>query len=132
MLTITAKAAEKMKEALAQEGKADYGLRVIAQAGGCSCCGPAYALYPEREQQPDDTVIEEAGVRFFIDPGSLPLVAGATIDYIEHPEYGAGFMIQNPNVQAPGHGHGHGDNDGDGGCSCGCGCGCGDDCGCSS
>ena len=126
MLTITSKAVEKIKEALAHEGKADHGLRVVAQPGGCSCCGPAYALYPEKEQQPDDTVVEEAGVRFFIDPLSLELVRGATIDYIEHPEYGAGFLIQNPNAQPTEHGHGHRHRHGDGGC------GCGDDCGCSS
>lgn len=113
VLSVTAQAVEKIKEALAQEGKADYGLRVVAQPGGCSCCGPAYALYPEKENQPDDTVIEEAGVRFFIDPMSLALVQGATIDYIEHPEHGAGFLIQNPNAQAAEHGGG--------GCGCGCG-----------
>ena len=98
VLTVTPKAVEKIQEALAQEGKADHGLRVVAQAGGCSCCGPAYALYPEKEGRPDDTVVEEAGVRFFIDPASLEFVRGATIDYIEHSEYGAGFLIQNPNA----------------------------------
>ena len=110
VLTVTPKAAEKIQEALAQEGKADYGLRVVAQPGGCSCCGPTYALYPEKEGQPDDTVVEEGGVRFYIDPVSRELVQGATIDYIEHPEHGAGFLIQAPKAAHA---------DADGGCGCG-------------
>lgn len=124
MITVTPKAAEKIKEALAQEGKADYGLRVVAQPGGCRCCGPVYALYPEKEGRPEDTVVEEAGVRFYIDPASREFVQGATIDYLEHPEHGAGFLIQTP-TPAPGAPHA------DGGCGCGGGSG-GDDCGCSS
>jgi iron-sulfur cluster assembly accessory protein len=100
MLTITAKAAEKMREALEHEGKADYGLRVVAQAGDCSCCGPSYALLPEKEGWPEDTVITESGLQFFIDPASLNLLEGATIDYMEHPEHGEGFTIENPNVEA--------------------------------
>ncbi len=129
MLTVTPKAVEKLKEALAQEGKVGYGLRVVAQPGGCACCGPQYALLPELQAQPDDTVLEvepepkpegSGGLKLFIDPQSLELLRGATLDYVEHPELGAGFTIENPNADAApangsgggcgcgGHGHGHG------------------------
>ena len=105
MLTVTAKAAEKLKEALEMEGKPDYGLRVVAQASDCSCCGPAYALLPEPQAQPHDTVITAGEVQLFIDPQSLELLRGATIDYIEHPELGEGFTIDNPNVSTEPHAH---------------------------
>lgn len=131
MLNVTAKAAERMKEALVQEGKLDYGLRLIAQAGGCSCCGPSYGLFPEKETRPEDTVLTQGDVRLFIDPASMALLEGATIDFIEHPQYGQGFTIQNPNLGAQAQ---------QGGCGCGSsdnhnsnnegGCGCGDNCGC--
>ncbi len=134
MLNVTAKAAERMKEALAQEGKLDYGLRLIAQAGGCSCCGPSYGLFPEKETHPEDTVLTQGDIRLFIDPASMALLEGATIDFIEHPQYGQGFAIQNPNLQAQAHEPGgcgcgssdnHNDNsNGEGGCGCGGNCGC--------
>lgn len=98
MLTVTAKAAEKLREALETEGKLGYGLRVVAQASDCNCCGPAYALLPEPQAQPHDTVIAAGEVQLFIDPQSLELLRGAVIDYIEHPERGEGFTIENPNV----------------------------------
>jgi iron-sulfur cluster assembly accessory protein len=129
MLTLTAKAAEKMKEALQQEGKLDHGLRLVAQAGRCNCSGPSYGLFPERESRPQDTVLTQGDVRLLIDPSSLALLEGATIDFIEHPQYGQGFTIQNPNLEA--HAHGQGE--------CGCSssegrtegeCGCGGNCGC--
>jgi iron-sulfur cluster assembly protein len=129
MVTLTEKAAEKMKEALQQEGKPDFGLRLIAQAGGCSCCGPSYGLFPEKETQPQDTVLTQGGVNLFIDPVSLALLEGATIDFINHPEHGQGFTIRNPKLEA--HAHEQGE--------CGCSsregaaegsCGCGGNCSC--
>ena len=129
MLTLTAKAAEKMKESLQQEGKQDYGLRLVAQAGGCSCCGPSYGLFPEKETQPSDTVLTQEDVRLFIDPASLALLEGATIDFVDHPEYGQGFTIQNPKAEARTHeeGCGCGGNSevsSEGSCSCGGNCSC--------
>ena len=128
MLTLTDKATEKMKEALQQEGKPGYGLRLVAQAGSCSCCGPAYGLFPEKETHSEDTVLSQGDVRIFIDPSSMALLEGATIDFIDHPEQGQGFTIKNPNREAQEKGE------------CGCGsaeassegsCGCGGNCGCS-
>jgi len=109
MLTVTARAAEKLKEALEQEGKPNWGLRLIAQAGGCSCCGPSYGLFPEKESRPEDIVITQGGVRLFVDPESMALLEGATIDFIDHPQYGQGFTIENPNVETQEH---------EGGCGC--------------
>ncbi len=117
MLTVTAKAVEKLKEALLHEGKAEYGLRVVAQAGGCSSCGPSYALLPEKEHHPEDTVIAEGGIRLFVDPASQSLLEGATIDYIEHPEQGEGFLVQNPNVETEPQEH-SGECCGDDDCGC--------------
>jgi len=111
MLTVTAQAAEKLKEALEQEGKPNWGLRLIAQAGGCNCCGPSYGLFPEKESQPNDTVISEGGVKLFIDPASMTLLKGATIDFVDHPQYGQGFTIENPNFNVE-------PEEGEGGCGC--------------
>jgi iron-sulfur cluster assembly accessory protein len=109
MLNLTDKATEMMAEALKMEEKADHGLRIVAQTGCCS--GPAYGLYPEEESSPNDTVITEGDLKIFIDPASMSLLEGATIDFVSDPELGQGFSINNPNYVAP---EGNG-----GGCACG-------------
>lgn len=46
-----------------------------------------------------DQIIEESGVKLFIDAQSFPLLAGATVDYVEN-LYGSGFAIKNPNAKS--------------------------------
>lgn len=126
-LTVTPKAAEKMKEALQLEGKADYGLRLVAQQSDCGCgsgcgCGGgvAYGLYPELQAKPEDTVVKQAGFQFFIDRESLPLLEGAEIDFIAHPEQGEGFSITRLQSEAERTGPAA-----EGTCECGGNCSCG-------
>jgi len=129
MLTLTDRAAEMMSEALRLEQKENFGLRLVAQLGGCNCSGPSYGLFPEEESQPDDTVITQGHLRVFVDPSSMSLLAGSTIDFVEDAQMGKGFAIQNPNLQDP--------ESSGGGCGCGSGavgsngqCGCGGNCAC--
>jgi len=109
MINLTDKATEMMAEALRMEQKADHGLRIVAQTGCCS--GPSYGLFPEKDSAPDDTVITEGDLRIFLDPASLSLLEGATIDFVSDPELGQGFSINNPNYVAA--------EENGGGCGCG-------------
>jgi len=98
LLDLTPLAAEKVKELMAEEPDADsLVLRVAIQGGGCS--GFQYALGFDRGPQDGDNEIEMNGVRVVIDPFSAPYLAGAEIDYVDA-LMGAGFAINNPNVQA--------------------------------
>ena len=72
-------------------------LRIAIQGGGCS--GFQYALGFDRGPQDGDNEVEMNGVRVVIDPFSAPYLAGAEIDYVDA-LMGAGFAINNPNVQA--------------------------------
>ncbi len=98
MITLTESAAAKIKELLEQEPEADLGvLRVAIQGGGCS--GFQYALGFDRGAQDGDNEVEMHGVKVVIDPFSAPYLAGSEIDYVDA-LMGAGFAINNPNVQA--------------------------------
>jgi iron-sulfur cluster assembly accessory protein len=126
-LTITPKAVEKIKEALALEGKLGYGLRLTAQESGCGCgegcgCGGgvAYGLYPDLQAQPEDTVIQQQGLQLFVDQASKPLVEGATIDFVSHPERGEGFLIERPQKGSEPTTHTHAEGE----CECGGSCNC--------
>ena len=95
VITVTPKAAEKVKEFMKQEGKDDLFLRVYVSGGGCS--GLSYGMGFEEKSDEDDTVIEEHGVKLLVDSYSSRHLKGTEIDYIES-LMGAGFKINNPNV----------------------------------
>lgn len=126
-LTVTPKAAEKMKEALRAEGKTNYALRLVAQQSSCGCgsgcgCGGgvSYGLYPELQAQAKDTVLEQQGVKFFIDQESQPLLEGAKIDFTAHPEQGEGFLIERAEAASEPAEHAHAEGE----CECGGSCNC--------
>jgi iron-sulfur cluster assembly accessory protein len=98
VVTVTESAAQKIRELIAQEPEEDISvLRVAIQGGGCS--GFQYALGFDRGPQDGDNEIESNGVKVVIDPFSAPYLAGSEIDYVDA-LMGAGFAINNPNVQA--------------------------------
>lgn len=107
MLTVTERAAQALYQFLQSEGKTDYALRIVAQLGGCSCCGPAYGLFLEKESAPGDTIIHAGPVKIFLDQMSSALLDEATLDFMDGPEQG--FFIDNPKAHA----------EGTGGCACG-------------
>lgn len=95
MLTVTERAAAKLKDLMAKEGMQDQGLRVRVMGGGCSGYQYEMAFDTPRE---GDRVIEQEGVKVVIDPKSLLLLAGTEIDY-QDGLTGAGFAIKNPNAK---------------------------------
>jgi iron-sulfur cluster assembly accessory protein len=98
MVTVTDSAAEKIRELMASEPEGEISvLRIAVQGGGCS--GFQYALGFDRGPQDGDNEVEVNGVRIVIDPFSAPYLTGSEIDFVDA-LMGAGFAINNPNVQA--------------------------------
>lgn len=97
MVTLTEKAASKVRELLAgQEEGQEQGLRVAVRGGGCS--GFEYALAFDIQRDEDET-FESAGVKLLVDRASLQFVSDSEVDYVEGLQ-GAGFAVNNPNVVA--------------------------------
>jgi iron-sulfur cluster assembly protein len=98
MVTITERAAAKVKELLEAEGDPSLTtLRVAVEGGGCS--GFQYALGFDSEPEDGDAVAEVNGMRILVDRHSLPYLEGADVDYVDG-LMGSGFQIANPNVEA--------------------------------
>ena len=95
MISVTDKAAEKIKEFMAEEESNPKYLRVYVQGGGCS--GLSYGMGFEKDVDEDDLALEENGVNLLVDSMSLDHLKGANIDYIDS-LMGSGFKINNPNV----------------------------------
>ncbi|MBP8949983.1 MAG: iron-sulfur cluster insertion protein ErpA [Candidatus Promineofilum sp.] len=94
-VVLTEAAGATIRSLLVQKNVPDYGLRVFVAGGGCS--GMQYGMALEAEARDYDHVIEQDGVKVFIDPTSMMYLEGATIDYIDS-IMGGGFKIENPNA----------------------------------
>jgi iron-sulfur cluster assembly accessory protein len=96
-ITLTDKAAEKIKELTAgNQQAAAQALRVAVRGGGCS--GFQYALALDAPKD-DDHVFEHNGVSVIVDGVSMQFVFGSEVDYVDGLQ-GAGFSVNNPNVVA--------------------------------
>ena len=124
-VVLTEAAGATVRNLLIQKNVPDYGLRVFVAGGGCS--GMQYGMALEAEARDNDHVIEQDGVKIFIDPTSMMYLDGATIDYVDS-IMGGGFKIENPNaVTSCGCGSSFKAKNGGGyeGAAGGGGCGCG-------
>ena len=95
-VSITERAAERIKELLAAEKKEGQGLRLKIVGGGCS--GLQYKLDID-QQKSGDRVFEKAGAKVLVDMKSLLYLSGTELDYKEE-LMESGFVFQNPNVKA--------------------------------
>src|SRR4051812_49631204 len=95
-VTLTERAAVKVRDLMAQEpaGEAEV-LRVAIQGGGCG--GFEYALGFDRGATNDDAESEFYGVRVVVDPASAQYLKGATVDFVESLKE-SGFKVDNPNA----------------------------------
>ena len=94
MVTLTPKAALKVKDLLSQKNRDDLALRIYVSAGGCR--GFSYGMAWDSAAE-DDEVIEQGGVRVLVDPLSATYLDGAEVDFADA-LMGGGFTITNPNA----------------------------------
>jgi len=95
-LTLTPAAAKRIGWIAERQGKPAI-LRLTVEGGGCS--GFQYRFDLADAAEGEDAVSETDGVRLVVDPVSLDLVAGSTVDFVESLG-GAAFKVENPNATA--------------------------------
>jgi iron-sulfur cluster assembly protein len=96
-INITKEAAAKVQDLMKKQKEDVIGLKISVVAGGCS--GFQYGFEFAKEQGKTDKLFESHGTKFFVDPESLAMLNGATIEYVETLE-ASGFKITNPNAES--------------------------------
>jgi iron-sulfur cluster assembly protein len=94
-ILLTPAAAERVKTFIASRGKG-LGLRLGVRKTGCS--GFAYVVNYADDSRPADLVFEDQGVKVFVDPDSLPLIKGTTVDFVKQ-GLNEAFRFHNPNIK---------------------------------
>jgi iron-sulfur cluster insertion protein len=94
---VTERAARRIREILAAEGKPDLRLRITVSGGGCS--GFQYGFALDDQDEDGDIAIERDGTKVVIDGMSLLYVMGCEVDFVEDLT-GSYFRVNNPNATA--------------------------------
>lgn len=93
MITLSESAAKKLSELL--ENKEETGVRAAVRGGGCS--GFTYKLDFDN-QNTDDRVITDQGVKIYVDTKSFLYLMGTQIDFVDELNQ-SGFKFVNPNAK---------------------------------
>ena len=94
VMTLTDKAAERVREIIAASDHPIAGLKVGVKNGGCA--GMEYTLDYAETIEDNADVVEDKGVKIMIDPKAILFLLGTEMDY-EISKLSSGFVFNNPN-----------------------------------
>lgn len=94
LISLTDAAADRVKELMAKSDEPVLGLRVGISTKGCS--GMSYVVEYAKEQRKLEDVVEDKGVKIFIEPTAVMFLLGSEMDYVED-KFNSGFVFNNPN-----------------------------------
>tara|TARA_B100000214_G_C23827546_1_gene562636 strand:- start:294 stop:629 length:336 start_codon:yes stop_codon:yes gene_type:complete len=94
IIKLSDNAANRIKEIMSNAKNDTIGVRIAVKTGGCA--GLSYVMEYTNKINPNDEVIEDKGVKLFVDSGAIMYLLGTEMDYkIE--EFSSSFVFNNPN-----------------------------------
>ena len=94
IITLSDSAAERIKQIMSSDTNNSVGVRIGVKSGGCA--GMSYIMEYTKTSNPSDEIIEDKGVKVFIDPGAIMYLLGTEMDY-KTEEFSSSFIFKNPN-----------------------------------
>ena len=94
IITLSDNAALRIKEIMSKAEKNAVGVRVGVKSGGCA--GMSYVMEYSKEINPNDEVIEDKGVKVYIDSAAVMYLLGTEMDYKKE-DFSSTFVFNNPN-----------------------------------
>ena len=94
IIKLSDNAALRIKEIMSNAEKNAVGVRVGVKSGGCA--GMSYVMEYAKEINPNDEIIEDKGVKLFVDPGAIMYLLGTEMDYKKE-QFSSSFVFKNPN-----------------------------------
>ena len=91
---LTDAAAARIRDIMADADGKYQGVRVGVTNGGCA--GMSYTMAYAEDTKPFEEVMEDKGVKIFIDPKAILFLIGTELDFVQE-KLGARFTFNNPN-----------------------------------
>ena len=97
VLTLTPKAADRVRAIMASKGPGVAGLKIGIKKGGCA--GMEYTMTWADSVGKFDEVVEQDGARVIVDPQAVLYLLGTEMDY-KTDKLSSTFVFNNPNQQS--------------------------------
>ena len=94
IIKLSDNAANRIKEIMSSAEKDALGVRVSVKSGGCA--GMSYVMEYAKESKKNEEVIEDKGVKVFIDANAIMYLLGTEMDY-KKDKFSSQFVFKNPN-----------------------------------
>ena len=94
IIKLSDNAALRIKEIMSNDQADSLGVRVSVKSGGCA--GMSYVMEYAKEVNPNDELIEDKGVKVFVDSAAVMYLLGTEMDY-KTEELSSSFVFNNPN-----------------------------------
>ena len=94
IIKLSDNAALRIKEIMSSDENKSLGVRVSVKTGGCA--GMSYVMDYTKEVNPNDEIIEDKGVKVFVDSSAVMYLLGTEMDYKKE-ELSSSFVFNNPN-----------------------------------
>ena len=94
IIKLSDNAANRIKEIMSNADNNSLGVRVSVKTGGCA--GMSYVMEYTEKVNPNDEIIEDKGVKVFVDSAAIMYLLGTEMDYKQE-EMSSTFVFNNPN-----------------------------------
>ena len=94
IIKLSDNAAARIKEIMSNVESNLIGVRVAVKSGGCA--GMSYVMEYAKKVNPSDEVIEDKGIKVFVDAAAVMYLLGTEMDYKKE-EFSSSFVFNNPN-----------------------------------
>ena len=94
VIKLSDNAANRIKEIMSKADNTAIGVRVGVKSGGCA--GMSYMMEYAKESKKNEEIIEDKGVKVFIDANAVMYLLGTEMDYKKE-EFSSSFVFKNPN-----------------------------------
>ena len=94
VIKLSDNAANRIKEIMSKAESSAIGVRVGVKSGGCA--GMSYIMEYAKEAKKNEEVIEDKGVKVFIDANAVMYLLGSEMDFITD-KFSSHFVFKNPN-----------------------------------
>ena len=94
VIKLSDNAVNRIKEIMSKADNTAIGVRVGVKSGGCA--GMSYMMEYAKEAKKNEEVIEDKGVKVFIDANAVMYLLGTEMDY-KKDKFSSQFVFKNPN-----------------------------------
>ena len=94
VIKLSDNAASRIKEIMSKADNSTIGVRVGVKSGGCA--GMSYVMEYAKEAKKNEEIIEDKGVKVFIDANAIMYLLGTEMDY-KTDKFSSQFVFKNPN-----------------------------------